>query len=202
MTTSQKSTRELYEHLLQVISSQRFLLKQSLGNEVPFFICPYPPSNHLEINKMRENLIKELQNKGIIILDVNLYKLCIDLLKERGTWGRLLQKETSLEKSRLKEMLINTLDSERYLIPQIARLMVEHNGYDVMFLSGVGEVYPYIRSHTILNNLQSTAKRQPTVLFFPGNYTHSPSAGTFLDLFGRLRDDQYYRAFNILDIDN
>lgn len=50
----------------------------------------------------------------------------------------------------------------------------------MIFPSGVGEVYPYIRSH----NLQSTAKDKPTVLFFPGSYTHSMATGGSLDLFG------------------
>jgi hypothetical protein len=67
----------------------------------------------------------------------------------------------------------------------------------VLFLSGVGEVFPYIRSHNVLNNLQSTAKEKPTVLFFPGSYTFTQISGSSLDLFGRLRDDRYYRAFNI-----
>jgi len=67
----------------------------------------------------------------------------------------------------------------------------------VIFLSGVGEVFPYIRSHNVLNNLQSTAKDKPTVMFFPGAYTHSLESGASLDLFGRLHDDKYYRAFNI-----
>lgn len=68
---------------------------------------------------------------------------------------------------------------------------------DVLFLSGVGEVFPYIRSHNVLNNLQSTAKEKPTVMFFPGSYTHSLETGASLDLFGKLHDDKYYRAFNI-----
>ena len=69
--------------------------------------------------------------------------------------------------------------------------------FDVMFITGVGEVFPYIRSHNVLNNLQSTAKDKPTVMFFPGAYTHSLETGASLDLFGRLHDDKYYRAFNI-----
>jgi hypothetical protein len=69
--------------------------------------------------------------------------------------------------------------------------------YEVMFITGVGEVFPYIRSHTVLNNLQSTAKYRPTVMFFPGEYTHSAETGASLNLFGRLHDDNYYRAFNI-----
>jgi hypothetical protein len=69
--------------------------------------------------------------------------------------------------------------------------------FDVLFLTGVGEVYPFIRSHTVLNNLQRVAKDRPTVLFFPGEYSYSPEEGASLDLFGRLRGDRYYRAFNI-----
>ena len=49
----------------------------------------------------------------------------------------------------------------------------------------------------MLNNLQSVVKDQPTVLFFPGAYTHSLEEGASLDLFERLRDDKYYRAFNL-----
>ena len=69
--------------------------------------------------------------------------------------------------------------------------------FSVMFITGVGEVYPWIRSHTVLNNLQSTAKDQPTLMFFPGTYTQSLEKGASLDLFGRLHDDKYYRAFDI-----
>ena len=71
--------------------------------------------------------------------------------------------------------------------------------FDVMFIGGVGEVFPFIRSHNVLNNLQKAAKLKPTVMFFPGEYTHSLEGGAALELFGRLRDDKYYRAFNIFD---
>jgi hypothetical protein len=70
--------------------------------------------------------------------------------------------------------------------------------FDVLFISGIGEVFPYIRSHAVLNNLQSTAKEQPTIMFFPGEYTREIATGASLDLFGRLHDDKYYRAFDIL----
>lgn len=88
------------------------------------------------------------------------------------------------------------MDSETHLVPAIAQKMKEAT-FDVIFITGVGEVFPYIRSHNVLNNLQSTAKQQPTVMFFPGAYTHSLEDGASLELFGRLHDDKYYRAFNI-----
>jgi hypothetical protein len=56
-----------------------------------------------------------------------------------------------------------------------------------------------MRSHNVLNNLQAIAKTRPTVLFFPGAFTHSLAQGASLDLFVTLHDDKYYRAFNLFD---
>jgi len=164
---------------------------------VPFFICPYSPQNALEVEKHKRVLLKKLGEAGVRVLEMNLYDLSIGLLKERGIWDQVLVKETSVSKGELKELLQNVLDPKEHLVPAIAVRLAEEP-HDVFFLSGVGEVFPYIRSHNILNNLQSTAKDRPTVMFFPGEYTHSLESGASLDLFGRLRDDKYYRAFNIL----
>ena len=74
-------------------------------------------------------------------------------------------------------------------VPEIARRMSQ-SLFDVMFINGIGEVFPYIRSHYVLNNLPSVAKEHPTVLFFPGEYSHSLEKEASLDLFSRLRDDK------------
>lgn len=192
----ERPLKERYDHLLAVISSERFLKMQGLGNEVPFFICPFKPEEALAMSNLGNQLIRQLANMGIRVLKINLYDLSIELLKERGIWERVLAAETSLPKSELKELLQGVLDPEHHLIPAIAEKMTKQ-AYQVMFITGVGEVFPYIRSHTVLNNLQSTATDRPTVMFFPGEYTQSLEKGASLDLFGRLHDDKYYRAFNI-----
>ena len=71
--------------------------------------------------------------------------------------------------------------------------------FDIFFLTGIGEVFPYIRSHNVLNNLQSVVTGRPMLMFFPGRYEQSDTLGSSLVLFGRLKDDQYYRAKNILE---
>ena len=192
--TSPITTR--FNHLYKLISSERFLKKQGLGNEVPFFICPYRPEEDVEMKRLERQLIKQLDQHGVSILHINLYDLSIELLKERGIWDRILNAEQNVVKEKFKELLQGVLDPESHLIPAIARKM-ELTNFDVMFITGAGEVFPYIRTHNVLNNLQSTAKDKPTVLFFPGRYTHSLEGGASLDLFGRLHDDKYYRAFNI-----
>jgi hypothetical protein len=188
--------RDRFDHLLSVISSQRFLKKQGLGNEVPFFICSYPAEEAVEIDAMRVNLVTQLQNRGVSILEVNLYDLSISLLQKRGIWDDILATEPEITKEELKELLQGVLDPETHLVPEIKSRLTDQS-FDVLFLSGVGEVYPYIRSHNVLNNLQSTAKEKPTVMFFPGKYTQSVATGASLDLFGILHDDKYYRAFDI-----
>jgi hypothetical protein len=193
------SPSQRFQHLLAVISSERFLKMQGLGNEVPFFICPYSPKDALEMAGIVDQLVRRLAQQNVHVLKIDLYDLAIDLLKRRGIWERVLAIEAATSKAQLLELLQNVLDPEHHLVPAIAAQMREH-ACDVMFLCGVGEVFPYIRSHTVLNNLQSTAQDRPTVMFFPGAYTHSLETGASLDLFGRLHDDKYYRAFNIFDV--
>lgn len=186
------------EHLYNVVSSERFLQKQGLGNEVPFFICAYDAEDGLTIGADRADLIARLGHAGVRVLDIDLYDLSIDLLKKREIFDQIIEIEADTTKSELKELLQGVLDPQEHLIPEIARL-IDDTAHDVIFLSGVGEVYPFLRSHNVLNNLQSTAKDRPTVMFFPGKYTHALATGASLELFGLLHDDKYYRAFNIMN---
>jgi hypothetical protein len=184
------------QHLFAVISGQRFLKKQGLGNEVPFFICPFKPEETVEMERLQRQLINRLDQAGIRVLSINLYDLSVELLKERDIWDQLLEMEASIPKEQLMELLQGLLDPENHLAPAIAARLADTE-FDVLFLSGVGEVFPYIRSHNVLNNLQSTAKEKPTLMFFPGDYVHSVETGASLELFARFHDDRYYRAFNI-----
>jgi hypothetical protein len=187
-----------FEHLLKVVANPRFLKMEGLGNEVPFFICDYNPAEAVEMNRLQRQLANRLNQQGLRILEINLYDLSIELLKAEGDWDWYLAEEAGMTKEKLLENIQSMLDVEHVLVPAMVNRMAE-GPFDVLFISGVGEVFPYIRSHNVLNNLQKAAKLQPTVLFFPGDYSHSIAAGASLDLFGRLRDDKYYRAFNIYD---
>lgn len=191
-----KSISERYEHLLNVMSSERFKNKEGLGNEVPFFICPFKPKETLKIQKLHHQLANKLTQSGTQVLEINLYDLAIEILKENDDWDYYIEEETSMSKDRFKEELQSILDIETVFTPEIEKKM-KLSDFDIMFITGVGEVFPYIRSHNILNNLQKIAKEKPTVMFFPGDYKHSLQSGASLELFEKLRDDKYYRAFNI-----
>jgi len=155
------SPKSLFEHLLAVIPSQRFLKKQGLGNEVPFFICPFDVKDAVAIDAMRTNLVSQLKTRGVRVLDINLYDLSVTLLRERGAWDDAITVEPGASKPEFLEMLQGTLDPETHLVPAIARQIVSES-FEVLFLSGIGEVYPFIRSHNVLHSLQSKAKDQHT----------------------------------------
>ncbi|MFZ4715532.1 MAG: DUF1788 domain-containing protein [Bacteriovoracaceae bacterium] len=190
------SIQNRFNHLLKLFKSKRFLSKEGLGNEVPFFICPYSPTEAVEMNEIREMLIKNLSQSAVRVLAIDLFDISIEILKGRGIFENILAQEKELPKAELLELLQNVLDPENELVPYIGK-KIDEADHEILFISGVGEVYPFIRSHNVLNNLQSTAKDKPTVMFFPGTYTHSALMGSSLDLFGRLHDDKYYRAFNV-----
>ena len=190
---SGSNENDLFEHLNKVISSKWFLEKQGLNNEIPFFICPFKPEYQVQMNKLIIQLINKLDNSGVNVLMIDLFKIAIEILEKRN----LLDASLSLEKNRLITALRNVLDPQNHLIPKIKEIATKET-FDVLFITGVGEVFPFIRSHNVLNNLQSAIKEEPTVMFFPGSYQHELATGASLDLFGKFTDDNYYRAFNIL----
>ena len=185
-----------FEHLFQVVSSSRFLNKEGLGNEVPFFIYPFSPSAQNEVNGMVDDLITRLQNQGVYVLHINLYDLVVELVGKRGYWQRTLDREPTIPKGQVLQEVQARTEPEEKITPAIMERM-SGTDFRVLFITGVGLVFPYLRSHNILNNLQRAAKDHPTVLFFPGEYNFVDGRGSYLKLFGVLPDDKYYRAFNI-----
>lgn len=186
-----------FETIYQQLSSEKFLEKKGLSGELPFFISAYNPAQEVEVQTMIKRMLNRLQQNDISALEINLYDLVIELISGRNLLDKIMSTEQSMEKEKLFRSLQNVLDVEKYLIPAIVRKIEEEDTQNsskgkMVIITGVGEVFPYIRSHTVLNNLQNAIKDRPMVLFFPGVYD-----GHTLDLFGRMEDDNYYRAFNI-----
>lgn len=62
----------------------------------------------------------------------------------------------------------------------------------VVFLTGIGELYPLIRAHSILNKMHQVFDRVPVVMMYPGEYDELS-----LTILNTNKDDNYYRAFRI-----
>ena len=196
---SKSNTNELLKHLISIVSNKEFLNNNNPNNDIPFYICPFLPEFTLEVYDVINFLKKQLNKKEIKVLEIDLYDISINLLKNRT--GNLLEKiqkkESQMKKMQLKETLRNVLSAERHLVPEIKKL-TEITEYKIIFIKGIGEVFPYIRSHNLLSNLQKILKNEPSIIFFPGSYQNDPKMGSSLNLFCEFSNDNYYRAFNIL----
>lgn len=179
-----------YDKLFNNLRKESFLSMSALGGEIPFYIVPYNPEQENDIVVKTKQLKQRLSLDGISTYEINLFDLSLSMLEERGILDKVIEKEKSLSKAKLFKTLQGVLDSETKLIPRIEAL-AKDNPSQMLFITGVGQVFPFIRSHTILNNLQNYIKDRPTIMFFPGTY------GKDLSLFGKLKDDNYYRAFNL-----
>jgi hypothetical protein len=189
---------QTFDALFEVMRSESFLERRGLGNELPFFISAFHPSLQPKVDTLVPALATRLSNQGIQVLLLDLYDLTVELLKARGRWDNLLATEPNQPRDRFLMTMQNVTDAEGHLIPLIARKLAAAQPR-IMLIAGVGLVFPYLRSHQVLDNLQKVTKQTPTVLFFPGDYSFVQGKGSYLKLFGILPDDRYYRAFNIAD---
>lgn len=187
------------QHLYSVLHSERFLKMEGLSKEVPFFIYHFDPSWDLAVIEMRERVTNKLQNNdGLQIAEINLYDLAVRLLQDRGVWQRVLAMEPEMEKLEFREMLQGMLDPHDHLAPAVRGLLSD-TPHDIVFLTGTGEVFPFVRTHTVLENLQSVVTGTPMLVWFPGTYEFTSERGHQLRALNLSASDSYYRAKDIIE---
>ena len=191
-TNTNYNTPKEFDNLYKILASQKFLNKEGLGGELPFFIHSFPVHKSREVETNTEYLIKRLQNEGVEIIEINLYLLCIDILKHEDIFEKITTQEQSWpNKKRLLRILAGPLNVDTKIIPEIHKRVADANS-KILLLSGIGAAFPFIRSHTILNNLQTLVGNIPLVMLFPGTYNNQS-----LNLFDHIKDQNYYRAHNL-----
>lgn len=185
--------KERLNRIMDRIQSPEFLSNAGLGNEIGFYIFDYPPEEELSVREHIRFILETMAKKrpDLRIAHVNLFRLLIDYLKKRNLYERALKIQQAKGDEELRKALKGPLHEEK-----IAGIFVEEarpEGNDVVFMTGIGNVWPLFRSHTLLNNLHPLMQGTPLVVFYPGVYD-----GQRLSLFGRLRDNNYYRAFRLI----
>lgn len=179
--------------VLARITSDDFLAGKGLGNEIAFHIFDYPPEEELRIREHIGFLLEHIpkHKPGLRVKHVNLFDLVIDHLKDR----KLLDRSLQMQKEKGDEALFKALSAPLHetKVAQVFAQAAQTEQHDLVLVSGVGSIWPLLRAHSLLNNLHHLMGKTPLVMFYPGRYD-----GQFLRLFGKLRNNNYYRAFKLV----
>lgn len=180
----------------ETIQKPSFRENKGLGNEVGYYIFDYPAEKELYISERIDYIKKKSKNSNddykVVVFD--LYDIMIDIIEKKGYLEKCYQFEKTKGFERVSKSISNMLritSSDSLIVNYI-----KDNTPDkaVVFITGIGKCYPIIRSHTILNNLHQVIDKVPVVMFYPGKYD-----GQELVLFDEIKDDNYYRAFKLVE---
>lgn len=188
--------QHLHDRLNQIpekILSEEFLQSQGLGNEIGFWIFDYDPTAELEVREYISFLESMLTKKHshLKVGHINLLQALVDYLGERG----FIDKVVAMQKNKGDEALLKALSGPLHM-DKFAPYLVDSSQSeekDIIFISGVGSVWPLLRAHNLLNSLHSLLGHKPVVLFYPGEYD-----GQTMSLFGKIPSNNYYRAFKLV----
>jgi len=183
---------DLEDRMISVASLTRY----GTANDLKFYIFDYAPKDELLIRKE----VKKLKSRNPDIVEFDLYEMMLEIIEEEGYLEDIQRMEKDYEKDLLLREVFQPLlsveeDDNAFL--EKFKTRVPDDGRSIVLITGVGKAFPIIRSHTILNNLQSIFRNNPVVMMYPGRY-EIKNAMT-LRLFERLDDDNYYRAFPLVE---
>lgn len=171
------------------ISEEDFLTNKGLSNEVGIHVFCYNPADELTVQKFFKKLMKNT-DVPFRLIECDLYKIFLSICEEK----RILKSIPKMEEQKGKEYLSQQL--QKIATPEAFVEKMEYEPHqigDILLITGVGKVYPFMRSHKILDNIQHIFQDIPVLMLYPGTFN-----GHDLSLFDKFLDSHYYRAFNLL----
>ena len=171
------------------LSEESFLANKGLSNEVGIHVLCYDPKDELTVRAYFEKL-KSKTDVPYNLIECDLYKIFLEICEEKHILKSIPSMEERKGKDYLSEQLLKVATPEAFV--EKMKYEPQKKG-DVLLITGVGKVYPFMRSHKILDNIQHIFGKIPVLMLYPGTFNSQD-----LDLFGKFLDGHYYRAFNLL----
>lgn len=164
------------------------------------YIIDYEPAQERYAKDLIAEICKtDLPNHGVTPVVVNLYDIVLSYLDENELWEPLVAAEPDTDRDDLIMMLQDTLGVGEVMAPEVNRRIAACPDADLAFITGVGETYPYIRTHTLLQEIRS---KVPVVLVFPGRFEQRHDGTTSLNILNVPQGSTggYYRATRVFDL--
>ncbi|MEG0461990.1 DUF1788 domain-containing protein [Gordonibacter sp.] len=171
------------------LRQEDFLHNRGLGNEVGIYTFCYDPRLKNRVRCFFDKL-KADPSLPCNIREENLYDILLEICEEKHIAAAIPRREAKKGQAQMLKQLSAVASPEAFAKKIADR---PNRPGDVILITGVGEVYPFMRAHNILDNIQHLFEETPVIVAYPGRFN-----GQTLSLFGRLCDGNYYRAFDLI----
>jgi len=180
---------ERLDKLRNLIQKPEFIEGKGLSNEVNIRIFCYDPKDEMAVRHFTEKLVAD-QNLSCNLIEYNLYKVFLSICDDK----RITDRIAGQEEKKGKEFILNQMKRMASNTAFIKKMLYEpHEPGDVVMITGVGEAFPFIRVHALLDAMQPYFFNVPILVMYPGTFD-----GHYVRLFDILPANPYYRAFNIV----
>lgn len=170
-------------------TNEQFLTNKGLSNEVGIYIFAYDPKEEMAVREFVKQQVKR-GNSGYRIVEFDLYKIFLQICDERKITKSIPKMQERKGSEYLKEQL------KKVASPAAFAKKMEYGPHqygDIVVITGVGEIYPFLRVHSYLESIQHMFEDVPVVVMYPGKYD-----GQTLVLFNKFFDANHYRSFAIV----
>ena len=183
------SLMERLDNLRTLIQKPEFLEGKGLSNEVNIRIFCYNPKDEMAVRHFTEKLVTD-QTLNCHLIEYNLYKVFLSICDDKRITDRVPQQE----EKKGTQFVLDQMQRMANNVAFIGKMQYEpHLPGDVILITGVGEAFPFIRVHALLDAMQPHFSDLPILVMYPGTFD-----GRCVKLFDRLTPNQYYRAFNVI----
>jgi len=184
-----QTIEERLDRVRKLLCDPDFLSGKGLSNEVNIRIFPYDPKDEMAVRYFTEQVVSD-PTLPCRIIHRNLFSVFLDICDDIGITDAIPEMEAEDGSAYLLEQ-IHAAVGDAEFVDKID--YPDHTPGDVVMLTGVGEVFPFMRIHALLEALQPYFTGTPILVMYPGDFD-----GHHVKLFGRLPANDYYRAFNIV----
>lgn len=179
--------KERLDNLRTHIQEPEFLEGKGLSNEVNIRIFCYDAEDEMTVRQFIDQITTD-QSIGCNLVECNLYETFLALCDDIDITDAIPEMEEADGKEFLLEQLHSAIGEGEF----IEKIQYSpHRVGDVLMLTGVGDVFPFMRVHSLLEALQPHFSDIPILVMYPGTFD-----GSYVRLFDKLTPNPYYRAFN------
>ncbi|MEG2369171.1 MAG: DUF1788 domain-containing protein [Raoultibacter sp.] len=193
------SSADARQFIIDHLTDDTFLGRGGYTLRQNLYVLPYSPTQENDAKDLIKAMCEhDLPLKSVSAENINLYDIVLKFLDEKDIWNALCEAERDADREDIIMMLQDTVSVSDVIQPAVEERL-RSSECDLAFITGIGETFPYIRTHALLNKIETD---KPIVFVFPGEYRQYADGSTSLDILNipSQTNGGYYRATSIFEL--